>query len=314
MNINKTLASDTPLSLAGKWIWTGDELATDVYARFRATFAVDGPPADAAITIANTCGEYELWINGRQVGRGGCPSTPEVHFADTHPIADFLRPGDNVVAILAHAYGTGGQWWSFSPAGLIAEVTADNKILAATDATWKASLAPEFSRHAHRMFIILGFAEAVDLRDEEPGWIASDFDETSWPAAELCKELDAHVIIPRETALPITTSFASSPCGAGKWLCPEGVQIIPLDEAVSEHGPGTYRVTSYLMSPGVKRPLRCSATAITFSASTAARSPRTTSAVRSAAPTPSKTTSKPNLTRTKSPKSCGSSRAGMKCR
>jgi len=251
MNINKLLSSDTVLSLAGKWIWTGGELATDVYARFRGAFTVDAPPSEAVMTIANTCGEYELWVNGRRAGRGGTPSTPEVHFADTHVITEFLRPGENVVAILAHAYGTGGQWWSFSPAGLIAEVRAGEEVLAASGPDWKASLAPEFSRRAHRLLMILGFAEVVDLRKEEENWIAPDFDDTSWHAADLCRELGEHAVIPRETALPITTSFAASPTGSGRWLCPEGVQTIPLAAAVAEHGPGTYRITSYTMSPGV---------------------------------------------------------------
>jgi len=250
MNINKLLATDTPLSLAGQWVWAGDELAVDVYARFRTRIEIDAPNPGTTITIANTCGEYELWINGRHVGRGGCPSTPEVHFADTHPIGEFLQPGSNVVAILAHGYGTGGQWWTFSPSGLRAEIRAADHLLDATGPHWKASIAPEFSRRAHRFFEILGFAEIVDLRKQEC-WAAPDFDDASWPPATPCSHLAEHVVIPRETDLPRTTDLPAHLTHSGRALCPEGIQTIPLARIISREGPGTYRLTSSAMSPGV---------------------------------------------------------------
>ena len=262
MKIQKLLATDKVLALAGTWVWTpGGELATDTYARFRRTFNLDALPARATITVANTCGEYEMRVNGQWAGRGGCPSTPEVHYADTHRIKRFLQPGKNVIAILAHGYGAGGQWWTFSPSGLIAEVKAGKNVLLGTDASWKCCLAPEFSRRAHRFLFFLGFAEIVDLRDEQPDWIKLDFDDYAWPAAEPCKELGSHALIPRETALPASTYFPAKPSGTGKWLCPEGIQSIYMPPIVKHHGTGRYRLTSYAMSTGydTKLSIQCDA-------------------------------------------------------
>ena len=252
MKINKLLSGDKPLSMAGKWIWAADhELSLDTYVRLRGSFTLDKLPARATLTIANTCGEYELWINGQWAGRSICPSTPEVHFADEHSVKKFLRTGRNVVCILAHGYGSGGQWWSFSPSGLVAELRAGRQLIAASDDSWRASLAPEFSRRAHRFLFFLGFAEIVDLRDEQPAWLGPDFDDSAWPAAGLCKELGHHAVIPREIPLPNTATFPARPAGAGKWLFPQGVQSIYLPPIVKRHGPGKYRLTTFIMSPGV---------------------------------------------------------------
>jgi len=254
MNINKLLASDTPLDLPGQWIWAGDELATDVYARFRTRFELDASEPDTCITIANTGGEYELWVNGTHAGRGGCPSTPEVHFADMHAIGKLLVPGRNVIAILAHSYGIGLQWRSFSPAGLRAEIRAAGACVDATGPGWKASVAPEFSRHAHRFFDVLGFAEIVDLGKQDC-WTSPDFDDSAWPAADVCRHLAQHAIIPREIDLPTTTTLPAYFSHSGRSFCPEGIQTIPLARIVAKEGAGTYRIRSSLMSPGVQATL-----------------------------------------------------------
>ncbi|HUU94371.1 MAG TPA: hypothetical protein VM487_01430, partial [Phycisphaerae bacterium] len=162
IQITKLLDSDKVLSLAGTWVWAaGRELDVDSYIRLRCIFTIPSPPAPspsvergigrAAITVANAGGEYELWVNGQWAGRGGTPSTPEVHYADVHHIKRLLQPGPNTIAILAHGYGSGGQWWAFSPSGIVAEMKVDGKIVAATAGpgpVWKATPAPEFSRRA----------------------------------------------------------------------------------------------------------------------------------------------------------------------
>ena len=255
IQIAKLLDTDKTLSLAGTWVWAaGRELELDSYIRLRCKFTLDAEPARAAITVANACGEYELWVNGQWAGRGGTPSTPDVHYADVHRIKRLLRPGENVIAILAHGYGTGGQWWAYSPSGIVAEVKVDGKVVAATAGpgpAWKATPAPEFSRRAHRFLFFLGFAEIVDLRDEQPDWAKAEFDDFAWPEAQPCASLASHAIIPREVPLPRTAYFPAKPTGAGKWKLPEGVQSIYLPPIVKQHGPGRYRLASFVMSPGV---------------------------------------------------------------
>ncbi|HUW31482.1 MAG TPA: family 78 glycoside hydrolase catalytic domain [Planctomycetota bacterium] len=286
IQITKLLDSDKTLSLAGTWVWAaGRELDVDSYIRLRCTFTIPSPPAPspsvergkggpfpsvekgiakAAITVANAGGEYELWVNGQWAGRGGTPSTPEVHYADVHRIKRLLQPGANTIAILAHGYGSGGQWWAFSPSGIVAEVKVDGKVVAATAGpgpVWKATPAPEFSRRAHRFLFFLGFAEIVDMRDEQPDWTKPEFDDFGWPEAEPCTQLGSHAIIPREVPLPRTAYFPAKPSGAGKWMLPGGVQSIYLPPIVKQHGPGRYRLASFVMSPGVEPKLHVAADA-----------------------------------------------------
>jgi hypothetical protein len=54
---------------------------------------------------------YVLWINGVEVSRGPVRSNPRRLHYDPVDLAPFLRPGKNVVAVLARYYGYPTPWW-----------------------------------------------------------------------------------------------------------------------------------------------------------------------------------------------------------
>jgi len=142
------------------WIWTPGQWQVASSACFaRRAFELAARPAEARIWIAadNT---FRLYVNGDFVGAGGGwqPAT-------RYDIATHLRVGRNVIAIAAiNADG---------PAGLLAEAliaAGGKRMRLATDAHWK--VAP-------------GVAAGEAVPAPPDNWAAADFDDSTWPAAEV---------------------------------------------------------------------------------------------------------------------------------
>ncbi len=133
---------------------------------FRKTFAV--PTAKVAqgtlhIAADSAC---TVWLNGERIGEevfrsevrhGGGAFVACTHRVEAIPVAPYLRPGPNVLAVeVANTTGVGG---------LLAQLTytcADNApATVAGDATWKAA------------------------RDAAAGWTAPGFNDGGWPAAKV---------------------------------------------------------------------------------------------------------------------------------
>ena len=98
------------------WMWPA-ESATDVnrYAEFRHEFVLDtGPSGEAWLAIAADS-QYTVWLNGEFVGTGQYTGFPEHGYYDRYAVACWLRPGRNVLAVLAHCCGC--NHFSYIPSG-----------------------------------------------------------------------------------------------------------------------------------------------------------------------------------------------------
>jgi hypothetical protein len=116
-------AAEEVFSAAARWIWYPSE-RTDAERWFFRAFTLDSLPAQARLRI--TCdNSYTVSLNGHPVGHGS-----EWTRVQEYEVAKSLRPGRNELAVCA--VNTGDS------AGLIAELRADNLVLA-TDDTWLAS-------------------------------------------------------------------------------------------------------------------------------------------------------------------------------
>jgi hypothetical protein len=79
-------------------------------AQFRRVFEVGEVPARAPLRLSADS-RYVLWVNGVEVGRGPIRSQPRRLRYDEYDIAEHLRPGRNVLAVLVTYYGHANAFW-----------------------------------------------------------------------------------------------------------------------------------------------------------------------------------------------------------
>jgi len=131
------------------WIWssgTDKELT-----RFmRKVFEVPGPMREA-ILVATCDNGYELYLNGKLLGKGDDWYTPE-----TYAVASLLRPGKNVLAVKCVNAAPGAAGLLLELGGTARDGTFVHVI---SDASWRVS------KHA------------------EPGWAGIEFDDSHWARA-----------------------------------------------------------------------------------------------------------------------------------
>jgi hypothetical protein len=129
--------SGAPLQTA-KWIWfqEGNPASSAPVATryFRRTVNLpDGKISAARISLTADNG-FTLWLNGNELGGGN-----NFHQVHQYDVAGLLKPGTNVIAVLAE---NGGD--APNPAGLIAALQVrfanDANLEIASDATWQAAM------------------------------------------------------------------------------------------------------------------------------------------------------------------------------
>ena len=199
------MGAELPTRWEAEWVWFGEtgvrlgplegERDPEVVDRFillRRPFELEARPARALLrAVANS--RLVTWVNGEEVARGPVRSDPRRMRAEVADVTSALRPGRNVVALLARYYGVATSWWLPSPVTLglgggcvAAELRLDDVVIG-TDEQWRARLGAAWRTgrmpHAHAGFLF----EAVDARKLPVGWTLADFDDSDWSAAELLK-------------------------------------------------------------------------------------------------------------------------------
>ncbi len=209
------------------WIWLPSLQHMDnLYVHARREFTLDAVP-DAA-TVHVTAGSlYQLFINGRPVGRGPNPSDPSRYYYDTYDVAPLLREGANVVAALCYNYGPRtqgilGQNWGRG--GFLLELRApgpEGDILLKTDDSWRVLKSPAWDQDAPLNCTLLGdFKEVYDSRSEPEGWMDPGFDDTDWAAPDVLGRPPVEpytTLVPREipflggeTLRPVNASWETA--------------------------------------------------------------------------------------------------------
>jgi len=152
---SKPAVAGPPLKTA-KWVWSSDKAREGVppqtiYLRREWTIKEQPVHAVATFTADNS---FELWINGKSVGKSDNWSTPA-----QIDVTEAVVPGKNVVALKAVNGGSGPN-----PAGAIGEIvtlSAEGKPISTltTDDKWRVS------------------------EVEAAAWLKADFDASAWKAA-----------------------------------------------------------------------------------------------------------------------------------
>ena len=139
--------------------------------------------------------KYWLWANDKMVVREGQLKrgpTPNDTYYDEVDLSEFLKVGENTIAVLVWYFGKEGMSHKSSgQSGMIAELWSGDDLLLYTDKTWKAVPHPAYLAESGPQRPNWRLPESnivFDAQKDMPGWSASGFDDAQWPASkERCK-------------------------------------------------------------------------------------------------------------------------------
>lgn len=174
----------SPLRSGACWIWSPDpnDAKPHRYVRFRAGFQLRSVPSEARALLA-VDSDFVFWLNGREVGRGQFSDYPERKTWTEFDVGAHLRPGHNIVAILAYFRGEDFSEHRAGRPGLIFTLWADGVAVCRSEANWKTRAHPAYRPGPMpRVTPQMGFTACYDARLEED-WLAADFPDADWEHA-----------------------------------------------------------------------------------------------------------------------------------
>jgi hypothetical protein len=185
--IPAALAQGYPGHWAGKWIWTqGEAYPVNFFLMARGGIHLAGAPRSAKLHIT-AADRYMLYVNGKYLGRGPARSDPRWTSYDTYDLSPHLRPGRNVIAVLAYHYGFSNAYTRDTRAGLFAqwEITdaSGTPKVAGTDSRWRVRRARAWRADAEPVNTGLGFNEFHNAKLDPADWMQPDFDDSTWEQA-----------------------------------------------------------------------------------------------------------------------------------
>lgn len=180
---------EAPVPWTARWIWQRPAGPPNTWMRFRKRFALPARPKAAPARIAADS-KYWLWVNGTLVVREGGlrrGPTPRGTYYDQVDLAEHLKRGWNVIAVLVWYWGREGFSHKDSGAGgLLFEMPvrsgrAEKRIV--SDRTWRAKRHPAFLSAAEPNYRLPEWNIRFDARRDEPGWQQPEFNDRPWPRA-----------------------------------------------------------------------------------------------------------------------------------
>ncbi len=183
--------------VGAKWLKrnTNDD---DDYTYFRKKVALPGKTIQRAIVYIAACHSYELYINGRFIGKGFDNHYPQYSYYHAWDISSSLSPdSENAIACLTHWYG-GGQGRATGARGLLMKVIIEytdlTSTIIGTDGTWKQVRAEQWvSGQPQRNGEGIGRVEKIDSRQVITGWNELNFNDSGWQSAT---EIGEHPVAP----------------------------------------------------------------------------------------------------------------------
>ncbi len=166
------------------WIWyKGEQSPRNFYLYVRKEVEISAPVERAEFNCTADS-RYQLFINGKLIGRGPARSDPRWQSYDKYEVSPYLHPGKNVIAVLIHHYGVGTSSYipgrgAFLFQGEIICTNGDTLSILSDD-TWKVQTSTAWHRDVPRISSSLGFQEIYDARLAPENWTEEDFDDSEW--------------------------------------------------------------------------------------------------------------------------------------
>jgi len=156
--------------------------ATYFYARSRFSWQPGSAPGRLHITAESF---YRLWVNGHELAFGPARGNQGVNFFDTLELADWLRPGDNFLAVWVFATRVHNHLASLHRPGLLCQL--DEGAYMASGYGWQVKMAEAWECESEPWANKLGLVESYDARKAPVGWEAFQ-DPGEWEAATVVGE------------------------------------------------------------------------------------------------------------------------------
>lgn len=172
-----------------KWIWYGGEQSPrNAYWCSRKSFDVPSS-VDRVRALISADSRYSLWVNGNYIGHGPVRGFAHNWRYDEYDITPYVQAADNVIAVLVQHYGHSTFQYIEARGGLLAQVECDDRVVAATDSTWRGAQHPSYNRRTTRISCQQAWVEEYDARVEPLGWTNADFDDSGWDNAVVVGEV-----------------------------------------------------------------------------------------------------------------------------
>ena len=142
---------------------------------------------------------YKLYINGSFVAQGPTSGYPSRYFYNTIDVTDFLRPGENLIAVHTYYQGLINRVWLSGDLrhGLNLEIFADGQSVLASDESFLCQRHSGYPNGVETGYSTQ-FLEHYDARAPEVGFEKDDFDDSAWPHASRHKFAD-YKLLPQPT-------------------------------------------------------------------------------------------------------------------
>jgi alpha-L-rhamnosidase len=161
---------------------------------FRKSFELSEKP-DEFIIHVSADNRYRLYVNGTPVCFGPSRGDPGHWFYESIDIAQFLKPGSNLLAAVVWNAGEYKPWAQISlRTGFIVQGNGSNEEIVNTDGAWKVlknnayTPASATNRETSGQFVVVGPCDRVDGNFYPWNWEKTEFDDTNWVPASTIDE------------------------------------------------------------------------------------------------------------------------------
>lgn len=225
MKLNDLLSEDFGPSHSWRahWIWAKDDgHIKNSYYYFRKEFNLSKSANNFQLYITAET-RYQLYLNGKFVGRGVPQSQPFFKYYDVYDVDSYLRLGDNCIAIVVNYIGNMPD----IRGGLLAELFDGKGFpFIVTDADWwvKRARAWQENTFCFRGNKSTPYQEFYDAREAPVGWAMPGFNGDAWDHATVISGRISNrvpTVLPWSYLLPRDIPFMLE-----KPILPSGVEYV----------------------------------------------------------------------------------------
>jgi len=183
-------------NLRSNWIWLFDkkESTPNHYVMFRKLFTLEQLPQKPLQLFIYADTYYQLFINGKFIGRGSTANHNKYPFFDEYEIAPGIFNKENIIAIVCYHRGINIHHYIKGKPGLVFGLQKDNKTIVCSDADCKARPADEWRSglSVPRLTKQMGFLEYFDSRVYPLNWKELYFNDYEWQNAVVIKNTEKY--------------------------------------------------------------------------------------------------------------------------
>jgi hypothetical protein len=165
------------------------------WAIFRHTFILQESfkLSNPAILYISVDSRYKLYLNGTYIGRGIYRCNKHNWYYDEYDVSLILKPGKNVIAIIATFYGEDMSWYEPLPNGIMGPKTVgkgsvifqleipmeSESMTVSSDKTTRGKICEAWDQTSPRINVGLPYMEKFDARKWNPEWLSLEYEDDS---------------------------------------------------------------------------------------------------------------------------------------